>query len=471
METSLLEAPCPAALLSSQDALLLLPNLHLMFAFSQRDLEALAELATFDSSTVPVPEFHKPTFPQAGADPRDACAIYPIVLPNPPAAAELKLTSEADIEVELRSILTELNVIPLAANAMVDPEMAQVLKTQINLSDEHSRLHLALKINDFERALDRSVDQEWTFPSLVQLLRSTFEDRRPQRMEHLRKITLWSACARQFYVSAESQLGPLMWPASFPIQRRVFLQFLKSGDIPRALTGKSFKDGFRAVLTQWRAWEKDQGYTFLLEFSIFHDFLMQHFPYAAFIAAHPELTRYDEFAKAAMKEAADKKIPKWRDPIPKQGWKKVLVETPEYIGSLTDGVLAMCEPSTPIRMAAILSGLQRRIFQLFAIVGMAEAGADESTPTLFFSVELSAAPTFISASQYILCHLTSILDKDNTQDELWTAYTATVVMELEYIICTLTMLVENFSNMFQGATGEKMKLPSLELVEGSGKPE
>jgi hypothetical protein len=91
---------------------------------------------------------------------------------SPPAVPELKLTNEADIEVELRRILTELNVIPLAANAQKNPEMVQVLKTQINLSDEHSRLHLALKINDFERALERSLDENWTFDSLVNLLRT-----------------------------------------------------------------------------------------------------------------------------------------------------------------------------------------------------------------------------------------------------------------------------------------------------------
>jgi hypothetical protein len=65
-----------------------------------------------------VPSQSNPTFP-AGLDSREPWTTYAIAFQSPPAAPELKLTSEADIEFYLRSILAELAVIPLAANAML----------------------------------------------------------------------------------------------------------------------------------------------------------------------------------------------------------------------------------------------------------------------------------------------------------------------------------------------------------------
>jgi hypothetical protein len=99
--------------------------------------------------------------------------------------------------------------------------MVEILKAQVHLSDDNRWVHLALMINELERALNRSEDQTSMFEKLLRLLETSFDERTPQRMEHLGKITFWTDCERQFQFAANPRICPLMRCTSFPVQRRL----------------------------------------------------------------------------------------------------------------------------------------------------------------------------------------------------------------------------------------------------------
>jgi hypothetical protein len=408
MAASLLDDERSASSQPLDDAVFLLPRLRDAFVFGERDLPVFRELAVLLES---YPAELRPIFATAEPDANDPCGFYVIILPDD---TEGTLTSEAEIELKLRSMLLDLDVTPERGNSRRDLDIIGMLKPQLGCCDGFGRRDLVSKIDGFKRQLDESGSGEWTFEMLIELLRSSFNNPAGQRMDDTCQIPLWRKCAATFREILGGELVPLLWSATFPIQRRILQQFLQVKDLRSMLAGQTFEDGSRTFLSGWMAWQEAYEYHFPLEFRIFHEFLMRHFTYAGFIEGHPELARYDKNAKTLMEQQVARDLPDWQVPPPGESWRKVFLDNPEFIDSVVEGISAFCTPSTPMRMLTELHHFNDRLHDVMTLLYEGrDCGQDQLVPAQLFALEVSSAVNLISALDYVMFHMKSLFEEND----------------------------------------------------------
>jgi hypothetical protein len=222
------------------------------------------------------------------------------------ASTDAPGSPEDEIERQLREMLTGVDVIPLAAQSSGQPDMVELLKSQVQLARPDHRLLLEMKIDDFETAR-KKLPGAFKFTDFLRVLRDRFDARQPQRLERLAKISL--------YNTEFSQMGQLskVLKKNIDVYRDV-LKFhlvekwlnerLPLADISDELhrDSRKFCEFFAGVVAKWKQWCAEHGYAQTPTLDILHNIVMLKLPQEDFLRVNPQFAEWDRACCQGIKE-------------------------------------------------------------------------------------------------------------------------------------------------------------------------
>ena len=390
---AVIDVESPASLMSSDDIMEIVPNIHTRMLFSGRDLKTLCLLSKYvEKMDIDIDSIR---FSQ-GIDTK-SYVLYGFAEKSlEKRGTTTILTSEDDLETELRTLLTQAHVIPLAASSEDDMNIIDLLKSQVNLSRDDHRIHLQKKIDDVERAILRS-QKEWSFEDIVDVLRMKFAEREPERRANLRKITFWTSCVRSLAIPVQRYLGETMWPQSFAIQKHFFRKWLQETPITVSLT--DYQQRFTELIGEWRKWCQANGITFFLDFMILSDAISSTVGIDNYIAQYPFLKNYDSYLHQTTKSTSQSMLQEWSQK-PK-AWERAIVKD-EHLVPLVRTMKKFLKSKSAAMKMLYWSEIPRGISRTLQIEGVGVPGADELTPCIFLILTAAEPENFISAVCYVL---------------------------------------------------------------------
>lgn len=303
----------PTTLPSSEKLSKILPELGKNALFTAEDLAVLSELV--ESINQINPEFPvKASQLEGGTTTSTKYQPVSFTLPTVQEVHKASGTGEAgskedELERQLREMLTGVDVIPLAAQSSGTPDMVELLKSQVQLARPDHRLLLEMKIDDFERAR-ADLPTPYDFKAFLDLLKRKFEERQPQRLDKLSKISL--------YNTEFSQMGQLSKSLTAAIE--VYRDVLKfhlverwvkqtnplseiSDDLCR--NRAQFHTFFFDIIAKWKEWCTEQGYKDQGCEAILHNIVMTELPQERFLRVNPQLVEKDEACYKGLIEKHD----------------------------------------------------------------------------------------------------------------------------------------------------------------------
>ena len=391
---AILNAGSPAALMSSDDIEEIVPNIHMRMLFCGKDLKILSLLSKYVEEMdigIDTVKFSR------GIDTKN----YVLYVYREPSrekrATTTILTSEDDLETELRVLLTQANVIPLAASAMDDPNIIEVMKSLVNLSRNDHQIHLQKKIDDLEKAMTRS-QKEWSFEDLLYVLRMKFSEREMERLSNLRKITFWTSCVHSLAVPVQRYLGETMWPQSFGVQKYFFNKWLAEKPILN-VTLSNYQQRFTEITTEWRQWCQAHGLDFFLDFMILSDAVSAVIGAEAYLAQYPFLKNYDKYVHRTTASSSQAMLREWSEK-PK-AWERAIIKD-EHLVPLVRSLRKFLTSKSAAMKMLYWSEMPRGISRSLQIEGVGVPGADELTPCIFLILTATEPENFVSSVCYVL---------------------------------------------------------------------
>jgi len=294
------EVENPATLPSSEKLSKILNDLGKSALFTSDDLSVLAELVGFAIQIKP--DFPvKPNQLDQRAESPDYLA-YSFTLPSvqdvqPVGHAKEAENDEELIEFQLRTMLTGVDVIPLAAQSSDSPDMVELLKSQVQLARPDHRLLLEMKIDDFETAR-KKVPQFSTFKSFLDLLRTKFDQRQPQRLDKLSKISLYNTEYSQMVQLSKGLKKSIEFYRDV-IRFHLVEAWLKEKNpletINDSLCVKcsDFVTFFTFIVKEWKKWCDERKYKLTPSYEILHNIVMRELPLERFLKMNPDDERKD----------------------------------------------------------------------------------------------------------------------------------------------------------------------------------
>jgi hypothetical protein len=396
---SLLRADCPVALPSYSEAFLVCPTIDSLFVFCGDDLCDIAALLGHCCKTLNMadlrPEISFPTKLQKNKH----YHLFDLWVPaDMSRAAAAQVRSDAR-ELVLRDILTKVPLFPAhpASQAIVE-----MIKDELPFVPDRARLLIEVKIGEFERMISAESLADW-----VNLLERGFGDRERQRHAWAQAITFSESAATGLEFPLKNYLGDRLWPSTWVIQAELFERFLATAqDFDFALQSQDLDFALRFIKCAdlWCRWRDSHGFTYEMEFFLFHDYVMKAFPFEAirqsqadFDLNWPALAKVDKWAaQYKNKDATADAFRKESVANKRAFWKKALVDTPTLINPLPKRLVDALNAPTPGMVLQIFAEATR-----MCSVAMAEAGSgvqefDEFLAVLLLVYELAKPEGFIS---------------------------------------------------------------------------
>ncbi|OHT13434.1 hypothetical protein TRFO_16422 [Tritrichomonas foetus] len=428
--TVLQNVESPSTLPSSEKLSKILPDLGKSALFSSNDLDVL--IALVDSANRSG-EFAVKTAQLENNLSQTEYLTYSFTLPSVQDVQRSNNTGEPvspedDIEKQLREMLTGVDVIPLAAQSNGTLDMVDLLKSQVQLARPDHRLLLEMKIDDFESAR-KKLNSDWKFQDFLDLLRKKFEERQPQRLDKLSKISL--------YNTEYSQMGQLSKSLKKAIDGyRDVLRFhlvemwlnetKPLNDISDNLCqdASAFCEFFRNIVQQLKTWCTSHQYQLTMNQEILHNIVMREIPQERFLKMKSELVEQDRLCCQGIKDKHDELL--------RQNtfdFTSTFQENPKLLESAQSQLKQAFDAPLPlIKLQYFCEALNTLVFVL-TFEGHKEVGADQWLPMTILLLVLAAPERLPSTIKYIDHFVKSIME-DNNEFRLiteTTEYTFTMV--------------------------------------------
>ena len=446
----------PAALMLSADILEIAPNIHRCVLLCETDLRLISLLSRYASkyhSSVEAVDFNS----QLSSEKyivyvyRQNLEVKRPVVP--------KLTAVDDLESELRMLLTEAHIIPLAACSMEDPDIVEVLRSQVNLSREDQRLHLQVQIDKFKSAHERS-QKQWSFDELVDLLKKKFDERKENRLSDLRKISFWTLCIQSLGTQMQKFLGESLWPMTFDVQKYFCRQWFAHKKI-NTVKVDQYTSEFIKLAQEWGEYCQTRHIDFKLDFIVIGNAIASSMmSIEKFIAQNPKLVEYDAWAYKTAKQTKPSVLDEWAHQ-PKE-WQKAMSRE-----SLTKPLVRAVNRVLNSKSAAMKllywSDLPRAISKtLQTECGVDNPGADELTPCTFLILVAAEPKNVISSLCYLLSGIGEPYGERHAMPVISSEYTE--ARSFEYQRASISAILMDYRKQYKSMTGENMELPKATVA-------
>lgn len=308
-------------------------------------------------------------------------------------------THDDKIEYQLRKMLTNVDVIPLAAQPSDSPDMIELLKSQVQLARPDHRLLLEMKIDDFESA--RKSDQRWTFQAFLDLLREKFNERGPQRLDKLSKISLYNKefsqmvqLTKELKHSIEDYRNILR----FHIVKRWVVEQNPLQKIDRSLyeSPEAFGAFFRSLQKQFVEWCDGNGYKPIPANEILHNLVMRELPIETYLEVHPDIQEMDR--------ENYEEIIEHKDDLLKQNtfdFTSTFQENPKLLEQAQTQLRQAFEAPIPLDKLRLLDDALHTLVFVLTFEGQKEIGADQWLPMTILLLVLHEPKMLPSTISYI----------------------------------------------------------------------
>jgi hypothetical protein len=341
------------------------------------------------------------------------------------------LSPEEEIEKQLREMLTGVDVIPLAAQSSGPPEMVDLLKSQVQLARPDHRLLLEMKIDDFEAALKKA-GLTWNFQKFLELLRTKFEERQPQRLHKLSRISLYNTEYSQMNQLSKSLRKAIDYYRDvlrFHIVEKGLAETRPLAEIADILCTdpKAFIAFFAGVVEKWRKWcaMKEYDVQSITNYEILHNIVMLELDQERFLRVNPKFRDWDE---ACFTGIRDKK-----DELLRQNtfdFTSTFQETPKLLESAQKQLKQAFDAPLPlIKLHYFGEALNTLVFVL-TFEGHKEVGADQWLPMTILLLVLADPERLPSTIAYIDHFVKALMDDPTNEIRLiseQTEYTFTMI--------------------------------------------
>ena len=417
----------PTTLPSSEKLSKILPDLGKNALFTADDLEVLSALVESINEVHPDFPVKAAQLDPAGAVTQKKYQAFSFTLPTVQEVHRANSggetgSQEDELEKQLREMLTGVDVIPLAAQSSGTPDMVELLKSQVQLARPDHRLLLEMKIDDFERAREHS-SVKYDFRAFLDLLKRKFEERQPQRLDKLSKISL--------YNTEYSQMGQLCksLKAAIDVYRNVLKfhlveQWLNQANPLSEISDELcqerelFRTFFCDIIKKWKEWctaheYKDQGCE-----AILHNIVMTELPQERFLKMNPTLAQKDERCYQGL---VDK-----RDHFLKENtfdFTSTFQQNPKLLEAAQRQLQKAWDAPLPLaKLDGFCAALNTLVFVL-TFEGHKEIGADQWLPMTILLLLLSQPKQLPSTMAYIDHFVKSLSDETSTNERLITEQT------------------------------------------------
>jgi hypothetical protein len=298
-------------------------------------------------------------------------------------------------------MLTRVDVIPLAAQSTEsEPDMVTLLKSQVQLARPDHRLLLEMKIDDFESQHGDDF-KGWKFQNFLDLLRHKFEERQPQRLDRLSKISLYNTEFSQMGQLSKS-LRKSIDKAREVLRFHLFEKWLTEVNPLRDLSdvlctsAVKFREFFMGVVDEWKQWCKTHGYQPQTNWEILHNIVMTEIPQERFLKMNPELIQLDQKCCQGVREKKDELL--------RQNtfdFTSTFQENPKLLESASKQLQQAFDAPLPlVKLSYVSEALNTLVFVL-TFEGHKDVGADQWLPMTILLLVLAAPERLPSTIKYI----------------------------------------------------------------------
>lgn len=343
-------------------------------------------------------------------------------------------SQEDEIERQLREMLTNVDVIPLAAQSSGNNNMVDLLKSQVQLARPDHRLLLEMKIDDFESTraeIEKNSSTQYDFVKFLTLLKDKFKARQPERLAKLSKIST--------YNTEFSQMGQLSksLKKSIEVYQNVLKFYLverwigetdplKNINDDLCTDCKNFCQFFRKTFEDWKVWLGQLNYgPQCTNLEILHNIVMREIPQERFLAKNPDFVQMDTKCHDGI---IDKK-----DDLLRQNtfdFTSTFQENPKLLEAAQRQLKQAFDAPLPlVKLSYFAEALNTLVFVL-TFEGHKEVGADQWLPMTILLLVLAAPERLPSTIKYIDHFVKSLMDDQSNEIRLiseQTEYTFTMV--------------------------------------------
>ena len=429
------EVASPAALPSAEKLTKILPDLGKSALFTNEDLSNLIGLV--ESAVEIQPDFPvKPTQlekPAASEEYQSLSFTLPSVQDvHHQGPQQEPLQPRDEIELQLRQMLTGVDVIPLAAQSSDKPDMVQLLKSQVQLARPDHRLLLEMKIDDFETARKKvDTDKQSSFQDFLDLLKQKFDERQPERLEKLSKISLYNtefSQMGQLSKGLKKSIESYRDVMRFHLVEKWLTETNPLNDITDSLCSKDdeFVEFFHNIVSQWKKWCESHQYKPMPSYEILHNIVMRELPLERFLKMNPEYDQYDQKCHNGIIEKHDELL--------RQNtfdFTSTFQENPKLLEAAQRQLQQAFDAPLPLVKLHYFSEALNTLVFVLTFEGHKEVGADQWLPMTILLLVL-AAPKRLPSTIYYIDHFVKSLSENQNSPDMkliseTTEYTFTMV--------------------------------------------
>ncbi|OHT08455.1 hypothetical protein TRFO_23058 [Tritrichomonas foetus] len=393
----------PASLYYVRDIFDIAPEIANTFEFSYIDLKLISELVDYSHTTLR--KFPVKSIPFKESFMTRDYTVYVIKYEGKHINQRIRkntvqLSSNDALEYELRTLLTEVNVIPLGVK---DNTMEGILWKQILLSGEDQRLHLEMKVHDFKKSYQRVADEgkAYSILELIDLMQKKFDERANERTEKVKSVSKFNASVVALK-GIKKKLIFTVAPRSLIFQYQLVEKWNEEKSPLKSLTDavcvkrEDFANFFKNIVDDFNSWLGMKGYNNINDYAIVHNLIMSQIPLSRFMARQPLLTKMDIGIYRAMTENKDEFLKHTSEE-----WMEHILGNKKLIDPALNLLKAYYDAQTPIDKIQYLNRFREKVDQLVKYELTGEVGADQATPMILALICISEPRNFDSNLEYI----------------------------------------------------------------------
>ena len=409
------EAKYPVSAVYIKDIFEITPDVLNTFIFSYQDLQLLSELVHYSHKVLNKFPVKRIPFKDSFMT-RDYSAYVFKFEENVKKAARkstIHLSSHDVLESELRSILTELSLIPLGTAGIKDISMDEILSKQVLLASDDSRLHLELRVHDYKKSYQRVVDEGTTYSitDLLKLMKRKFAEREKDRREKVKAVSTYNASVSQLK-GIKRRLLQLVPLKSLIFQSQLVDKWNEEKNPLRLLnesvykTKELFQSAFQNIVDNFNEWLSIKGYSPINDYAIVHDLVMRNIPLVKFRTYQPRLSKMDNACLRALTEHEKEFINDTKEP-----WMDVIINNNKLIDPAINLLNKFYNTeATPLDKIMYLNKFRDKVDQIVKYEIKDDVGADQVIPMILCLLCKSHPKMLPSNLEYVDFYFKSITE-------------------------------------------------------------
>jgi hypothetical protein len=286
-----------------------------------------------------------------------------------------------------------------------------------------------MKIDDFESQHGKEFSG-WKFQDFLDLLRRKFEERQPQRLDRLSKISLYNTEFSQMSQLSKSLLNSINKSRDV-LRYHLFEKWLLEVNPLRDLNDGlctdpvKFREFFLAVVADWKRWCGSYKYQTQTNWEILHNIVMTELPLERFLANNPHFIAEDERICRGLRER--------RDELLKANtfeFTSTFQENPKLLDPASKQLQQAFDAPLPLVKLSCFSNALNTLVFVLTFEGHKEVGADQWLPMTILLVLLAVPQRLASTMGYIEHFVKSMGEGSSSEVRLigeQTEYTFTMI--------------------------------------------